>query len=372
MSKGRRLLVAGVSHHTAPLHLRERLALTPEKVQLLQNLLGKDEASSSRHLLLGTCNRVELYLETEAETELEGLIEILAQTLGLEPGELRPMLYIEEGKATVEHLIRVCAGLDSQILGENEIFGQVKEAYAVASRQKTAGPILHRLFQRSFKIAKQMRTQTGINSGQVSLGNVAAELARRIFGNLSVARVIVLGSGAVGENVAKALVSRGAVCVAVSSRTQANAERLTREIHALAIPFDAWPERIAHCDIVLTSTSAPGTLITPEIVRKAMARRPHRPLFLVDLAMPRDIDPEVAELPNVFLYNLDDLAALSEENLAERKSAVTACEQILREKAPALWSRLGLPELAGLMPEKMKSALTERAEKTQPSDRASV
>ena len=248
----------------------------------------------------------------------------------------------------VQHLVEVSAGLDSQMLGETEIFGQVKAAYAAAQAGGTTGPVLNRVFQKGFQAAKHVRTTTAITEGQVSVANVAVELALNIFGGLADTRILLLGAGDIGEKTAKAFQSRGAAALTVASRNLERAMELATSLGASAMPFEQREARLAEFDVVVCATSAPDLVISLAATRAAMHRRPARPLFFIDQALPRDVDPAVADLQNVFLYNLDDLAKIAEENRAAREAEIAKCRAIVAAKADALWRQVA-PQIGALL-----------------------
>jgi len=236
----------------------------------------------------------------------------------------------------------VASGLDSQMVGETQILGQMKGSYAQAVKDNSVGPVLHRLFQKAFQAAKWARTETKIGTGQVSIGNVAVELASRIFGKLTVSRTLVIGSGEVGQEVAKAFRSRGVACMSIASRTTERADVLAKEVDGLVIPFSTWMESLPYTDIGIFATSSPTALLDKLSSLEAMKKRPRRPLFLIDLAMPRNIDQSVEDLDNIYLYNLEDLADIANENLLNRKREVESCLKHLDTKAQYLWDKLRL------------------------------
>jgi glutamyl-tRNA reductase len=329
----------GASHHTAPLALREKLTLTPEKTVALGARLG-----AARELrewaVLSTCNRVEFYGVAGSPAAIDHLQTEFCALLECSPADFASAARRTFGPEALRHLLAVAAGLDSQMLGETEIFGQVKDAYAGALHRGTAGPVLNRAFQKTFQAAKFVRTHTAIAEGQVSVASVAVDLALKIFGGLRTVRVLLLGAGEIGEKTARAFQSRGAETLTVASRRMERAMELAQALAASALPFAHAPGRLAEFDIVLCATSAPGVVLTHDAVSAAMRRRPARPLFFIDLALPRDVDPTVAKLPNAFLYNLDDLAKIAGENRAARESEVARAQALVAEKAGALWPRM--------------------------------
>jgi glutamyl-tRNA reductase len=344
MSDPATFFMLGASHHSAPLALREKFALTPEKIAALRARLGP--AAGLRELaVLNTCNRVEFYGVAGTPGVLVRLEEEFCALQGVAMVDFAVARRQADGGGAIAHLLAVAAGLDSQMVGENEIFGQVKEAYAEASARGAAGPVLHRVFQKVFQHAKHVRTHTGVAEGQVSVANVAVELALNIFGKLDGVRVLLLGAGEIGEKTAKAFQSRGAAALTVASRTAERALALAAELGAAALPWDQMPARLAAHDIVVGSTAAPTAVVTTAHALAAIRVRRAQPLFFIDLAMPRDIEPAVAELENVFLYNLDDLAKIADANRAAREAEVTRARTIVAEKADQLWRQIG-PRLA--------------------------
>jgi glutamyl-tRNA reductase len=233
------------------------------------------------------------------------------------------------------------------MLGETEIFGQIKEAYAAAQARKSTGPVLNRMFQKAFQAAKHVRSSTAITVGQVSIANVAVELALNIFGSLGETRILFLGAGDIGEKTAKAFQSRGAAALTVSSRTLEHAIELATQFGASALPFDQRENRLADFDIVVCSTSAPTAVVSAAATAAAMKKRPVRPLFFIDLALPRDVEAEVAAIQNVFLYNLDDLAKIAEENRVAREAEISKCRALLSERVDGLWRQIELQLASG-------------------------
>jgi glutamyl-tRNA reductase len=331
--------VVGATHHTAPLELRECLAIDPARLDELRRALAAIEGLSE-HAVLNTCNRVEFYGVARDERALAALQDTFCAFQKLPAETFAAFRARATGPAAVHHLIEVAAGLDSQLVGENEIFGQVKDAYAAALAAGSAGPVLHRVFQKTFQAAKAVRSSTAITTGQVSVANVAVELALTIFGDLAEARVLLLGAGEIGEKTARAFLSRGAGALTVASRTLGRAMELATALDAAALPFEHFASHLADFDVVVCSTAAPHTILTPTELVPAMRRRPARPLFCIDLALPRDIDPAVAKLENVFLYNLDDLGRIAAENLAARTAELGKARAIAGERAAALWRQI--------------------------------
>jgi glutamyl-tRNA reductase len=328
----------GLSHHTAPVDVRERFAFAEAQVpDALARLV--DSGLAGEAVILSTCNRVELYAVAGPGAG-PALREFFAAGRGpAAPGEL----FVLGEPHSVEHLFRVAGGLDSMVLGETEILGQVKLAYALALRHGRTGGRLNRLFQRAFHVAKQLRTETHIQRGAVSVASVAVELAEKIFESLAGREVMVLGAGDTSEKAARALLSRGARSVIVSNRSYDRAAALARELGGRAVHFADWAAEFPRVDIIVSSTAARHYVLDAARLAPLLGARHQRPLLLVDIAVPRDIDPAVARLDDVFLYNIDDLQALADEHLARRRGELARCERIIRDKAAALLADGGRP-----------------------------
>ncbi|MBL9175939.1 MAG: glutamyl-tRNA reductase [Verrucomicrobiales bacterium] len=340
------LIVLGVSHHSAPVELRERFACSESETPAL---LGRVRTAGlgEEAVLVSTCNRVELYVAT-GRPAVE-VAPVLRDFFLRDRGVLEPcgrQLYGLGGIAAAEHLFRVASGLDSLVLGETEILGQLKQAYAVALRSGATGRILNKVFQTAFAAAKKVRSETQIQRGNTSVASVAVDLAEKIFDRLSDRQVMVIGAGDTSEKTARALLSRGAHSVIVSNRSWDRAAALAEELGGRAIHFDEWEQEFGRLDIIISSTSAPHFILDFSRLQRLLARRPSRPLLLVDLAVPRDIDPEVKRLDGVFLANVDDLQAIADEHVRNRKEEMARCEQIIRDRVQALVQGLGPAAIA--------------------------
>lgn len=335
-ARSRQLCVLGYSHRSAPLELRERLSLPADRLEELHDRLHAipDILESA---ILQTCNRMELYAVYPPQTPPEQVRDFLPQYHRLLPSCFQRFAFMHFNEVAVQHLFEVSAGIDSQMIGETEIFGQVKEAYQTAVRRKTAGPLLHKVFQKCFQAAKWVRTHTDIGQGQISIGNVAVELALRIFGDLRRAEVLLIGSGEVGTRTAQALRSRGARHLTVASRSPERAATLGLEVGAAPMALGEALGDLARFDIIIGATTTETPLISRTSAQEIMRQRPHRPLFLIDLAHPRNIAPAVAALANVFLYNLEDLAVIANENLMAREAEIEHCRHALQERAQQTW-----------------------------------
>src|SRR6266487_3382049 len=307
-----KLFAAGISHKTAPVELREQLAVKQSEIVDLAFAL-KSFGHLGEIVLLSTCNRVEIYGTTRQAT---GHIKALLQLLCAEPRDLDPHIYLYEGAAAVRHLLRVAAGLDSMLLGETEITGQIKNAYEIARNAGLTGRVLNRLFQRAFQATKEIRTRTGIGRGTVSIKSTAVELIGRT--DLSQQSIMVLGAGAMAENCVRLLVKKGA--------------------QAVCFGYSLFEMR--DVDVVIAATSSAETLLGRDDVENLMKARRNRPLLLIDLSVPRNIDPAVGGLENVALYNIDDLESLAREGVQARERELTACHQIIEAHVAALIKKL--------------------------------
>jgi len=319
------LFCIGVSHHTADVATREQFAgnVTAESIAT--------QAGCTEALLLATCNRVEVYAVSEKRISTDEIARCLMTKTNCSPHNHAHPFYRYEDHKCVQHLFRVASGLDSMVVGESEIFGQAKKAYESARTSGAVGPYLHRLFQRAFRVAKQVRTHTEIARGAVSVGSVAVELAQRIFGNLSECVVLVLGAGETSERTARALVSRGVTDLRVSNRSRDRAHDLAQAVGGCAVPFDDWAAQCREIDILLTSTASETPLLTPEILAPMLRERLDRPLFIIDLAVPRDVDPGVNEMEGVYLYDIDSIRSVAEQSLVLRRQQVAAAEAIIAD-----------------------------------------
>jgi len=316
--------------------LREKLATHASRLQCRGCQL-KVRGNLSEVVLLSTCNRVEIYGVTPWP---KGAAHRLFQVLSNSDCDFTPHLYIKEGEEAVKHLFTVAGGLDSMVLGETEITGQVKQAYLAAQGAKLTGKILNRAFQAAFQIAKEIRTETAIGRGATSVGSVAVELTERIFDrDLSNKTVMIIGAGKMGEACVRHLAKRGARSVLVSNRSFERAQGLATEFGGRAVRFEECLQAMAEADIVVSSTGCPHLVLNRDDVAAVMKRR-SRPLVLVDIAVPRDIDPEVQHLNNVFLYDIDDLESIVRENVKNREQELAQCTTIINESTAALMKKL--------------------------------
>jgi glutamyl-tRNA reductase len=315
------LLLVGTSHRLAPVEVRERVALDPDgAAELAARLAADDEA-----VCLSTCNRTEVYLAADDPAEADGrVIEALTGLAEVEPAELEPYLYRLEGLPTAVHLFRVAAGLDSLVPGEGEILGQVKTAFERGS----AGPLLDRLFSHALHAGKRVRTDTAIAVSPGTTSSAAAALAAQVFGDLRGSRIAIVGAGKIGTLAARRLIKRGAQLTFVANRTAMRREELAVQLGGEPIPLDRIDEAVARADILVSSTSSPELVLTSADVAKALPARKGRPLLLIDLAVPRDLDPAINELADCYLYDIDDLEAVVQETLAGREEEFAKAEAI--------------------------------------------
>jgi glutamyl-tRNA reductase len=348
------VIVVGLSHHSSPVELRERFAFAEAKIpEALKSL--RESGVAGEAVILSTCNRVEIYAATALEparafAALKQFLARWGETTGEPPlehdsgsrgrsphqTEIGDELYALAEPQSLHHLFRVACGLDSMVLGETEILGQLKKAYDLALQHQHTGARLNKAFQRAFHVAKHIRTETNIQRGSVSVASVAVELAEKIFSSLNDREVLVIGAGETSEKTARALLSRGARGIVVANRSHERAVALAGEFGGRAVQFDDWAGEFQKIDIAISSTSAPHYILDRAKLEPLMKARQQRPLLLIDIAVPRDIDPEVNLLENVYLYNIDDLKAIADDSLKQRREEVARCEAIINEKIKPL------------------------------------
>ncbi len=319
------LFCIGLSHHTVNVATREQFARGATAESIVR------EAGCTEALLLSTCNRVEVYAVSKSRISTDEIARCLLRKIDTDPHDYAPPFYRYEAERCVQHLFRVASALDSMVVGESEILGQAKKAYESARTSGAVGPYLHRLFQRAFRVAKQVRTHTDIARGAVSVGSVAVDLAQRIFGKLSCCKVLVLGAGETSERTARALISRGVSDLRVSNRSTDRAVELAQTVGGGFVAFHEWPAQCREIDILITSTASETPLLTPEKLAPMLRERLDRPLFIIDIAVPRDVDPGVNDMEGVYLYDIDSLQSVAEQSLALRRQQVAAAEVIIAE-----------------------------------------
>jgi glutamyl-tRNA reductase len=326
------ILVIGLNHNTAPIEIRECLAFPEDK---LGDALSKVHTLSSvkENMIVSTCNRVEVYAATrETEKAIHDLKEFLSQYHGISLKEFEKSLYAHVGEEAVRHIFRVTSSLDSMVLGEPQILGQIKEAYDLSQQAKTSGLILHRLLHRAFHVAKRVRTETKIVIGAVSVSSVAVELAEKIFGTLEKKTVLLIGAGEMCELAARHLVSGGVAKIMVTNRTYERALSLAQEFKGEAIPFEEMTQGLKKPDIVISATNSSQYLIGYDQITKLMKDRKQKPIFFIDIADPRDVDPKVGDIENVYLYNIDDLQKVANENMRDRENEAQKGEAIVQDE----------------------------------------
>ena len=329
-----KLFAAGISHKTAPVELREQLAVKQSAIVDLAFVL-KCFGHLDEIVLLSTCNRVEIYGTTRKAT---GHIKSLLQLLRAEPDDLDPHIYLYEGAAAVRHLLRVTAGLDSMVLGETEITGQIKNAYEIARNAGLTGRVLNRLFQRAFQVTKEIRTRTGIGRGTVSIKSTAVELIGKT--DLSRQSIMVLGAGEMAENCVRLLLKKGAQSIFISNRSFDRAFDLAIRYGAKAVCFGDCLFGMRDVDVVIAATSSAETLLGRDDVENLMKARRNRPLLLIDFSVPRNIDSAVVSLDSVSLYNIDDLESLARAGLRNRERELATCHRIIDAHVQALVEKL--------------------------------
>jgi glutamyl-tRNA reductase len=334
----RDFVVVGLSHRTAPVEVRERLAVAPDRLeQELREIAANGRLDEA--LLISTCNRVELYATSAnpiaaSQVAKDALARRLPEAAGVD------VLYQERGVDVVRHIFRVASSLDSLVVGEPQILGQVKEAFDAAKDAGTMGTLLGRCFTQAFATAKRVRSETGIAEGTVSVSSIACELAKKIFGNLEGRRTLLLGAGEMGESAARNLRQTG-TNLHVMNRSEDRARALAESCGGRAVPYERLAVELADADVVIASTASPKFILTPELMKSVVRTRRRRPLVVIDIAVPRDVDPRVGNMDNVFVYDVDDLQQVAEENLAARAREVALAERIVEEELDAFlrWRR---------------------------------
>lgn len=334
-----KLALAGINHRTAPVEIREKLAFRAEDIPAA--LIEMQARGAKEALILSTCNRVEVTAAVTEDLSPDTLLEaILMGRDGLSIEAIRPHFYLFEESDAIRHLFRVASSLDSMIVGEPQILGQLKEAYAQARDQGTIGSVLDPVLTRAFSVAKRVRSETEIGHNAVSVSYAAVELAREIFGSLNKKRVLIVGAGKMSEGTARHLLQAGAAEILITNRTAGRAGELARLFRGEIIAYDMFPQRLAEIDIVIASSAAPGYVLTRDTVRRAIEARKNRPMFLIDIGVPRNVDPEVDTLEHAFLYDIDDLQRLADRNLEARREVAEQAENIVAEEVRRFQARL--------------------------------
>lgn len=354
-----KLLLTGLSHHTAPVEVRERLAFPEpalaEALGTLRQAAGADEA-----MILSTCNRVEIAVTTQNGNATDAVRRFLAARNNADPGSLDAYLYELSDRDAIRHIFRVAASLDSMVIGEPQILGQMKAAYAAAHELGSLHGILDDVLTRAFGVAKRVRNETEIGRSAVSISYAAVELARQIFGSLKGKTVLIAGAGKMSELAARHLHRSGCERILVTNRTRKRAEEMAALFDGEVIDYDAWKSRLAEMDIVLTSSGAHEYILRRDEMKRAVDKRRNRPMFVIDIAVPRNVEPSVNELENVFLYDIDDLGKAVEENRKSREREAEDAEQIIDGEIDRLLGRWKAREVAPTLV-KLQQQLDEMA-----------
>jgi len=326
------VVIVGLSHKTAPVEIREKVAFSPTAMDVpLHQVLALPAVAEA--IIVSTCNRVEIYAVTRSpEAAATQLRRFLATFHDFTPEALQDHLYEYQGSDAIRHIFRVSSSLDSMVVGEPQILGQIKTAYGYATEFKTVGIILNRLLHKAFSVAKRVRTETGIASNAVSVSFAAVELARKIFSTLEDKTVLIIGAGEMCELAARHFVNNGVSSVLVTNRTYERAVKLAEEFGGRALTFDDFPSHLHQVDIVMTSTGAPNFIIDHKKLDEVIRQRKNKPMFLIDIAVPRDIDPKANDIDNIYLYDVDDLQGVVQANLKERQKEAKKAEGIVEQE----------------------------------------
>ncbi len=326
------VLILGVNHKTAPVAVREQLAFTSDPERPFKNL--REIHGCTEFCFLATCNRVEvIFTSSHPAQTINAIKKLLFATSNVREKDIDNYIYLHQGADAITHLFRVAASLDSMVVGEPQILGQLKEAYRKAAERKCTGVILNRLLHKAFSVAKRIRTETNIGGSAVSISYAAVELAKKIFGNLDGKKVLLVGAGEMAELAAEHLVNQGISEVIVANRTLERAVNLAKRFNGKAVGLTELHSQMEVVDIMISSTGASGLILHQADVKPIMRQRKNRPLFLIDIAVPRDLDPKLNDLNNVYLYDVDDLSQVVEINKAEREHEATHAEGIVTEEA---------------------------------------
>jgi glutamyl-tRNA reductase len=353
------IILIGVNHKTAPVEIRERLAFSDEAcAEGLRRLVDGEIVREG--LIVSTCNRVEILSATtteQMETSGGRLAQFLNAAASLPVDFLNKHLYRHTDEEAVRHIFRVASSLDSMVVGEPQVLGQVRRAYSVAVEAGTAGRVLNRLVHHTFRVAKRVRNETGIAANAVSISYMAVELGKKIFDSLKGCTVLLIGAGEMAELSARHLVNAGASRVLIANRTEATAREIADEFGAITLPFDQLDQGLAEADVVICSTGAPSHVLTEAQARRALGRRRNRPTCFIDISVPRNIDPAVGKVPNVFLFDIDDLESVITSNIREREREAERAELIVRSEVMQFQQSLRLMDVGptiGAMREKFQ------------------
>ncbi|RJQ18636.1 MAG: glutamyl-tRNA reductase [Nitrospiraceae bacterium] len=326
------ILVIGLNHKTAPIEVREKIAFDGPKLEEAISILKKSQVVRE-NIILSTCNRVEIYAGvSDVDSGVESIKGFLSDFHKVARDLLDKSLYIHRESEAIRHMYRVASSLDSMVVGEPQILGQLKDAYEAALKHRGTGIILNKLMRKSVSVAKRIRTETKIAESAVSISFAAVELARKIFEDLSTKSFMLIGAGEMAELAARHLINNGVRNVLVTNRTQARAEELAHEFHGRVVPFESFVNELLHTDIVICSTGAPHYILMKDQVHKTMKERKQKPVFIIDISVPRNIDPQINDLDNVYLYDVDSLQGIVETNVKERAKEAQKAEKIVDEE----------------------------------------
>lgn len=361
------ILVIGLNHKTAGIEIREKVAFEEPKLSDAIEIL-KNSPLIKEHLILSTCNRVEIYtIVKDLDSEIEVIKKFLSDFHKVSRDLLERTLYVYSDRKALKHIFRVASSLDSMIVGEPQILGQLKEAFDFALKRKSTGVFLNKLMKKAISVAKRIRTETKIAESAASISFAAVELAKKIFENLPTKTFILIGAGEMAELAARHLISNGVKNVLVTNRTYERAEELAREFNGKAVEFDKFLQELVHADIVICSTGAPNYIILKEHMHKVMKERKNKPMFIIDISVPRNIDPEINDIDNIYLYDIDDLQGVININIQERGKEAEQAERIVNEEIKAFlkWqaSLSAVPTIVALK-DKAEAIRKEELEKT--------
>jgi glutamyl-tRNA reductase len=363
-----RLFAVGLSHRTAPVDLRERVDFGRGGIEAALDSLTK-RGTGREISVLSTCNRAEVYVVADGESALESITSFFAEYHDLAPDAIAPHLYVHHGADVARHLFRVAAGLDSLVVGEPQILGQVKAAYTLAADGQFTGAVLNRLFHAAFAAGKRVRSETGLGEGAVSVSYAAIALAKKIFGDMSGLQVLVLGSGEMAKLTGIHLRAQHVRSISIASRTRSAAERLAAQLAADVVDWSDVNRALERADILVTATGAPSTILSRADIARAMRSRRERALFIIDIAVPRDVEPQAGAVDQVFLYNIDDLQGIVKENLARRSAELERADAIITAETAnfAAWlqSREIIPTVVALR-ERFESIRRTELQRLQP------
>lgn len=362
------ILLVGMSHKTAPVELREKLSMPDESLSdLLTNLKSENVPEC---LILSTCNRVEILAHcTNPEKGIDEIKNFLSAQHQTTATDLEPHIYIQEGETAVRHIFEVASSLDSMVVGEPQILGQIKNAYTIASENQTSGLILNRLMHKAFSVAKRVKTETRIAQNAVSISYAAVELAKKIFEDLGEKTVMLIGAGEMIELAARHLMNNGTKSILVTNRTYSRAVELAQEFNGSAIRFDSFTDSLIRTDIIISSTGSPHYILNHHDVKEVLHQRRNKPILMIDIAVPRDLDPEINKIDNVYLYDIDDLQSVVDTNIQEREKEAEKAYEIVAEEVQTFlrWiASLDVTPMIVLLKERFEQIRQEELQKTLP------